>query len=102
MRAIAPLCIALVVWSADPLLAAPQEPTPSSGRWSDIQKLQAATEMILTVNGAVAAPYTFLFADSSALFVLNGSALARAGASERDLRELLIANASALVTGSRA
>jgi len=87
---------------SDPLVAAPQAATPSEGRWSDIQKLQAATELIITVNDAVASPYTFLFADPSALFVLNGSTLAKASASERDLRALVIANASALVTGSRA
>jgi len=100
MRPIATMGLILLVWSATPLAAA-HAPSPSVGRWTDLQKLRPATEVIVTVGGAGGMNHTFVFADPAAIFVLNTATLAQAGEAERDLREIVIANAAVLAVGTQ-
>src|SRR5436305_5698925 len=105
MRSIASVCLIFLVCPVS-LLASGNEQgdTQASavGGWTDVQKLKPATEIIVTVGGAVAVNHTFLFADAAALFVLNTTTLAQAGDAERDLRQIVVTNAAALAAGTRA
>ena len=88
----------LLLTAATGLSAAPQR--PAVGSWSDVQKLDPATEVLIAVADSAPLEEVFLLADPSSLFVLDKNVTSTFGReAERTIRDIATTHAVEIVGG---
>jgi hypothetical protein len=99
--AISLLLIVTVTGSADSALADSvlglQEPTV--GTWADVQHVASGTEVFFTDRNNSNAQRVFLGADGLALYLVDPAALRLSRTVERELREIVAADAAQILAG---
>src|SRR5262245_55298297 len=97
MRAIIAMSVVISIGLPANLLGAAE----ADRAWSNVKRLEPATELVVSVRGVDPEPRVFLFADDSALFVLDTTTVSLPREAQRDIRSIIESHAAELLASER-